>query len=128
MQNVYESVDNNIRKSWLVIAGFVIFVFMSAVLISKGLGSYFGYATTGLEFSGLALVITGVASFVSYYYSDRIILTISRARSADKRSYFQFFTVTENLCLASGLPQPKLYVIEDSALNAFATGRDPQHA
>ncbi|MEK7154614.1 MAG: M48 family metallopeptidase [Patescibacteria group bacterium] len=128
MINVYEAVDFNKRKSWLVIAGFVGFVFLAAVLISKGLAAYYGYQSTGLELTGIALIISGVMSLASYYWSDKIILGLSGARLADKRRDFQFYTVAENLCLAAGLPQPKLYVIDDTAMNAFATGRDPAHA
>ncbi len=65
---------------------------------------------------------------MSYHFSDTIVLKISGARPADRTTDFEFYTVTENLALASGLPQPKLYVIEDTAMNAFATGRDPEHA
>ena len=128
MINVYESVDANKRKSWLVIAGFVAFVILSAILIAKGIGAYYGYQSTGLEFTGIALVISGLMSFAGYYFSDSIILGLSGARPADKRRDFQFYTVCENLCLAARLPMPKLYVIDDTAMNAFATGRDPAHA
>lgn len=120
MINVYEAVDANKRKSWLVIAGFMAFVALAAYFISRAWG--------GPEMFGLALIISGIMSFVSYYWSDRIVLGISGARPASKKQDFQFFTVTENLCLAAGLPMPKLYVIDDTALNAFATGRDPKHA
>lgn len=128
MQNVYESVAANKRKSALVVAGFLIFTLLSSVLIAKGLGAYYGYTSSGLELSGLALVISGAISFASYYWSDRIILSLSGARPADRRRDFHFYTATENLCLAASLPFPQLYVIEDTALNAFATGRDPDHA
>lgn len=128
MINVYESVDSNKRKSWIVITGFIVFVFLSSVLIAKGLASYYGYQSSGLEFMGFALIISGVMSLVSYYASDSIILGISGARPADKRRDFLFFTVTENLSLAAGLPMPKLFVIDDTSMNAFATGRDPAHA
>ena len=67
-------------------------------------------------------------SLAGYYWSDSIILGLSGARLADKRRDFMFYTVAENLCLAAGLPLPKLYVIDDTAMNAFATGRDPAHA
>ncbi len=128
MVNVFEAVNANKRKSLLVMVGFMVFVTLSAVLIAKGMAAYYGYQSSGLEFTGIALVISGVMSFASYYFSDRIILTLSGARPADKRQDFQYFTVTENLALAAGLPMPKLYVIDDTAMNAFATGRDPQHA
>lgn len=128
MNNVYESVEKNNLKSSLIIAGFVGFVMLVAFVLSKAIGYYYGYEMTGLEFSGIALIFSGLMSFASYYWSDKIILTLSSAKPADKRTHFQFYTVTENLCLAAGLPMPKLYVIEDTALNAFATGRDPKHA
>jgi heat shock protein HtpX len=128
MVNIYESVDNNKRRSAIVVAGFVLFIFLAAFLISKGIGAYYGYQTTGFEFAGIAMIVSGVMSFASYYWSDKIILTMSQAHPADKHNYYQFYTVTENLCLGTGLPMPKLYVIDDTAMNAFATGRDPAHA
>jgi len=82
----------------------------------------------GLGFTGWALIISGAVSFSSYWWSDKIILAISQARPASKKTDFKFYTVCENLCLAAGLPMPKLYVIDDTALNAFATGRDPKNA
>lgn len=128
MLDVYESVAANKRKSWLVIAGFVCFVLVAAYFISRGLASYYGYYSTGFELTGIALVISGLASFAGYYWSDKIILGLSGARPATRKTDFKFYTVTENLSLASGLPMPRLYIISDTAMNAFATGRDPDHA
>ncbi|MBI3443396.1 M48 family metallopeptidase [Candidatus Woesebacteria bacterium] len=89
----------------------------------------FGQANgSGLSFAGVALIISGLISLGSYYFSDSIVLSLSGARLADAKKDFDFFTVAENLSIATGLPRPKLYVIDDSAPNAFATGRDPQHA
>jgi heat shock protein HtpX len=76
----------------------------------------------------MALVISGLISFGSYWWSDKIILSLSKARPADRNRDFNFFTVAENLAMAAQIPKPKLYVIDDSSPNAFATGRDPQHA
>ena len=121
MRNVYEQVDSNKRKSFLVMFFFTIFVAGFAYI----LGEASGY---GLSWVGIALVFSGLMSYVSYYHSDKIILGLSKAREADRKKDFNFYTVTENLCLAAGLPKPKLYVIEDTATNAFATGRDPKHA
>ena len=121
MLNVYEQVDSNKRKSVLVMVLFTLFI----VGVAWVFGEASGY---GLSFVGWALVISGIMSWGSYYYSDKIILTLSRARPADRKRDFQFYTVTENLAMAARLPKPKLYVIDDSAPNAFATGRDPQHA
>jgi len=128
MINVFESVEANKRKSWLVMAGFVAFIVVAAAIIAKGIAAYYGYESTGLELTGIALIISGVMSFAGYYFSDSIILGISGARPADRKRHFQFFSVTENLSMAAGLPMPRLYVIEDTAMNAFATGRDPKHA
>ncbi len=128
MVNVYESVSVNKRKSSLVIVLFVVFITLATYIISRGLGAYYGYESGGLGLAGMALIVSGIMSFTSYYWSDRIILSISGAKPASKKTDFNFFTVTENLCLAASLPMPRLYVIEDSAMNAFATGRDPQHA
>lgn len=128
MVNVYEAVDANKRRSWVVISAFVVFVMLAAVLIAKAIGYYYGYSASGFEFTGIALILSGVMSFISYYFSDQVILAISGAVPAERKNNFQFYTVAENLSLASGIPMPKLYVIDDTAMNAFATGRDPQHA
>ena len=77
---------------------------------------------------GVALIISGLASFTGYWFSDKIVLGISGARPADRKKDFLFYTVAENMSLAAQVPMPKLYVIDDTATNAFATGRDPQHA
>lgn len=121
MLNVYEQVDRNKTRSALVIILFAVFV---AVVIYL-LGRAFGY---GPSFIGWALILSGLMSFAGYWYSDRIILSISRARPASRKTDFKFYTAVENLSLAAGTPMPRLYVIDDSAPNAFATGRDANHA
>ena len=85
----------------------------------------FGYS---LDIVAWALIFSGATSFFSYFYSDKIILGISGAKEASRKEFFDFYTVTENICLGQKMPMPKLYVIEDSAMNAFATGRNPEHA
>lgn len=121
MLNIYEQVDANRRKSALIIILFIGFIVGATWILANALGY-------GLSFVGWALVISGIMSFASYYWSDKIILKLSRARPASRSKDFHFFTVTENLALAANMPKPKLYVIDDTALNAFATGRDPKHA
>lgn len=121
MINIYEQVDANKRKSWLIVVGFILFISAVAYVFAQA----FDF---GLSFVGMALIFSGLMSFGSYYFSDRIILTLSGARPADKRQDFDFFTVTENLVRVAQIPMPKLYVIDDTAMNAFATGRDPNHA
>jgi len=101
--------------------GFIAFVFAAAYLMSyafNGDGSLLGFA----------LIISGGMSFTSYYYSDRMILSLSKAKPAIREEYFNYYTVAENLSMAANIPMPRLYVIEDTAMNAFATGRDPNHA
>ncbi len=90
-------------------------------LIGQFFDSASSYFLAGLLFST-------VSTFGSYFYSDKIILFSTGARPADKKNFFNFYTVAENLSLAAGLPMPKLYVIDDPSCNAFATGRNPQHA
>lgn len=128
MKNIYEIQASNKLKSNLVIIGFMVFVTLVIYVLSQAFGVYMGYEPGGLGYAGMALIVSGIMSFGSYYYSDKIVLTISGAKEAKRSEYFDFYTVSENLALAAGLPKPKLYVINDSAPNAFATGRDPDHA
>lgn len=117
----YQLVSQNKTKSLAIIAGFVAFVGVASYLMAYG----FGY---GLDVVGGALILAGITSFGSYYFSDSIILGLSGARPATREEFFDFYTVTENLCQSQKMPLPRLYVIDDTAMNAFATGRNPQHA
>ncbi len=121
MKNIYELIDANKRKSELIIFFFIAFI---------TLASYFIAYSFGYDFSivGIALIFSGIVSFTSYYYSDKIILNLSNTIPANREEHFEFFTVAENLSRVARIPTPKLYVIQDSALNSFATGRDPKHA
>lgn len=121
MINVYEQVDRNKLRSNIVVIFFGVFIALATYL----LGRAFGY---GPSFVGFALILSGLLSFGGYWYSDKIILTISGARPATKNEDYLFSTVSENLAIAANIPVPKLYVIDDSAPNAFATGRDIKHA
>jgi len=95
------------------------------LLLSWLLGEATGY---GSGFVMGAFVLALVMNIGSYFYGDQIVLLMSQAKAANRKDHFDFFTVAENLSVAAGISQPKLYVIEDTAMNAFATGRDPQHA
>lgn len=95
------------------------------ILFAYVLGQGLGY---GNSFMWFAVAFSVLSSFASYYWGDSIILAMSGARPADRKRDFDFYTVAENLSIAAGIPVPKLYVIEDTAMNAFATGRDPAHA
>ncbi len=128
MKNIYEVQSANKIKSAVIVVFFIIFVFVAAYILTTAFGYYMGYAPGGFGYAGMALIISGISSFVSYYYSDKIVLGISGAREANKTEDKLFSQVADNLCIGAGIPRPKLYVIEDSAPNAFATGRDPEHA
>jgi len=128
MTNIYEAQSANKIKSTIIVVGFFIFVALAVYILSQALGYYMGYQPGGLGMVGIALIISGLMSFGSYWFSDKIVLAISGARPANRKRDFNFYTVAENLAIGEGLPKPKLYVIDDSAPNAFATGRDPDHA
>lgn len=100
---------------------FVVFV----VLVAYVLGVLLGYGTSFMWF---AVLFSVISSFASYYWGDKLVLAMSGAKPANRKQHFDFYTVAENLAIAAGLPKPTLYVIDDTAMNAFATGRDPQHA
>lgn len=118
---ISSAIQSNVTKTYVLMAIFVVFV----VLVGYVLGQALGY---GNSFMWFAVIFSVISSFVSYYWGDSLILAMSGARPADRRQDFDFFTVAENLAIAAGVPKPRLYVIEDTALNAFATGRDPEHA
>jgi heat shock protein HtpX len=128
MQNIYEASAANRRKSTIVLILFIAFVAMSLYVLSIAFSLYMGYRPGGLGIFGIAMIVSGIIGLISYYYSDKIILSISNARPADRQRDFEFYTVSENLSIASGLPKPRLYVIEDPAPNAFTTGRNPENA
>lgn len=122
MRNIYEEVDRNKRRSLLVVFLFAIFV----LAVTYFLGISLGYGQYSMI--GLALIVSGLTSFFGYWNSDKVILFISGARIAKENEDRLFRSVAENISIGSGIPLPKLYVIEDSAPNAFATGRDLKHA
>ena len=117
----YSQISQNKIKTYLIM-GIFIFVFTGFFYL---LGKY--YESPGLYlFMGLSISL--ISTFISYYYSDSVVLFTTGAKPADKKTYFNFYTVVENLSIASGQPMPKIYVIEDDSPNAFATGRDPKNA
>jgi heat shock protein HtpX len=95
------------------------------VAVGWAIDLLFGYGAVGLV---IALVIAGGGAFLSYWKSDAVALRMSRARPADEVEYARLHNIVEGLCIAGGLPKPRVYVIDDPAPNAFATGRDPKHA
>ncbi len=118
---MYEQIAANKRKTFLLIFGFVILLAL--------VGLAFNYLLSG-GVVGIVIVavIVIVSSTVSYFNSDKAALAISHAKPADPHQYARLYNLIEGLCIASGLPKPRLYIIEDEAPNAFATGRNPKHA
>ena len=96
---------------------------MAVIGVAFGFVFQFGWVVVGF-----AVIFAGIASFVSYWNSDKVALSLSHAVPADRTEYARLYNLVEGLCIASGLPQPALYIVEDPAPNAFATGRDPKHA
>ncbi len=118
---MYDRIAGNVRKSWMLIASFF--------LLTGAIGYLFGYFTGfGLWGLGIAVAFSVLMSWGSYFASDKIALSISRAKPADETRYAQLHNVVEGLSLAAGIPKPRVYVVEDQAPNAFATGRNPEHA
>jgi heat shock protein HtpX len=119
--NIYSQIQGNKLKTY-----FIIFLFVGIISLFFYLaGQYFGDPRSYFIFGFIFSIFSGVSS---YFFSDKIVLKMSGAKPADKKEYFNYYTVTENLCIASGMPMPKLFVIEDAVPNAFATGRNPNHA
>ncbi len=119
--NIYQQIASNKRKTLILIALFVVFVIIFGYIISL----FFDFGLLGL---GVFLIIFGVITYISYYNSDKVALALSHAKPATKENYPQLYSIVENLSIGLGQPVPKIYVIEDPAMNAFATGRDPKHS
>lgn len=119
--NIYSQISANKTKTWLIMFLFVIFI--TTILFVYGKAS--GY---GLSYAGIGLIISGLMTFASYYYSDKMVLGMSGAKQIKKSDSPQLFRIVENLCIGAGIPMPKIYIINDTATNAFATGRDPKHS
>ncbi len=118
---VYNQISENKVKTFFIIFFFILIFSSFFFLLGKYFDSPWGYFFLGL-------FISSISSVGSYFYGDKLVLLTTGAKPADKKIYFNFYTVAENLSVASGLPKPALYVIDDPSPNAFATGRDPEHA
>jgi len=118
---MYEQIASNKRKSFLLVFFFLGLIFL-LVWVFEGMT---GMGTEGLV---LAVIVAGATALVSYYTSDKIVLAISRARPAEKDEFPYLYNVVEGLAIAAGIPAPRCYVIDDTAPNAFATGRNPKNS
>lgn len=118
--NLYEQRTSNIRRTWVLILGFLV------VVIALGYAISWYYGNPSILY--IAVIIAVLTNFYAYWYSDKLVLSLNRARPASREEFFDLYTVTENLAITAGMQKPKLYVIDDPAPNAFATGRDEKHA
>ena len=120
MATTYTEISSN---KWRTVA--VMTVFIAAII---GLGYVFGVSLNLPWLLPVAIVIAIVQTFSSYWWSDKVALAISSAHEVDKAAAPELFRLVENLSITSGLPMPRVYIVDDPSPNAFATGRDPKHA
>ena len=118
---MYDELARNVRRSWLLVGGFVVVVLAIGWLF----GAIFGGGPVGLIAAGSFAVLMSV---ISYRTGDKIVLAMSRAREVSHDEQPRLHNIVEGLCIAGGIPKPRIYIVPDVAPNAFATGRDPAHA
>lgn len=120
MASLYTQQGKNIRRTWLLMTGFLVFV----IAIGYGAAWYFNQP-------GMLLVAAGFALFMNitaYWFSDKIALSSTGSVEADPAQFRELHRIVENLSITAGLPKPRVYVMDEAAPNAFAAGRDPKHA
>jgi len=120
VSTLYTQQGSNIRKTWLLMAVFLVMV----IAIGYGVAWYLGNPVILYA----AVIFAVVMNVGSYWYSDKLVIKMTGAKPATRETYPELLNIVENLSITAGLPMPKLYVVHDAAPNAFATGRDPEHA
>jgi heat shock protein HtpX len=120
MATIYDQADKNTRLTWIYIFGFLIFVI--------GIGYVFAGAMNNYAILVIAVIFSVGMSFASYWWSDKMVLAMSGAKEVTRENAREIYNIVENLCITAGLPVPKIYVISDPSPNAFATGRNAEHA
>ena len=119
MATLYAEKDKNIRLTWVYITGFLVFVI--------GVGFVFSQAMHSSAILYGCVLFSVLMSVGSYWWSDKIVLSMSGAQPVAFEDNKELYRIVENLAITAGLPMPKIYTIDDTAMNAFATGRDPEH-
>jgi heat shock protein HtpX len=112
--NIYQNISQNKWKTWLIFITTIAYVY----------GKASGY---GVSYAGIALIFSGITSLGSYFYSDKLVIATTGAKEIQKSDHPELFRIVENLTIGSGMPMPKIYIMNDPSPNAFATGRDPKH-
>lgn len=120
MATLYTQQSKNIQKTWLLVG-----VFLAIVM---GIGYFLSTYYNDPSILIIAFVFSLVMNIASFWFSDKIALASARAVPADEKEYMELHRIVENLAITAGLPKPRLYIIPDMAPNAFATGRDKEHA
>jgi len=118
--NLYTQKDSNIRKTWLLFTAFLL------VVIGFGYSLSYIYNDPGILV--IAVMFSIIMSFTSYWFSDKIVLKMSRAELVTHENAKELYHIVENLAITAGIPAPKIYIVHEQAPNAFATGRNPEHA
>ena len=116
---LYTQVDSNIRKTWFLITVFLLMVI--------GIGWIFSYIFESPLILYIAVIVSIFWSFSSYWYSDKIVLSLTKSHPIKKEDNPELYRIVENLSITAGLPIPQIYIINDISPNAFATGRDAKH-
>ncbi len=120
MSTLYSTQSSNIWKTWVLMSLFFV------VIIFLGWFLSWYYNSQAILIG--AFLFSIIMNFVSYWFSDKIALSMSGAKEVDKKEFYELYTLVENLTITAGLPMPKIYVIDDPSPNAFATGRNEKHA
>ncbi|TAJ13713.1 zinc metalloprotease HtpX [Patescibacteria group bacterium] len=120
MATLYQDRSSNIAKTWLLMTSFLVVV----IAIGWGISWYLNSPVILY----VAVAFSLIMNVGAYWFSDKVVLSMTHAKPASREEFFDFYTISENLAITAGLPMPKLYVVNDPAPNAFATGRDEKHA
>jgi heat shock protein HtpX len=120
MASIYKNADSNVRKTWLLITGFLVFII--------AIGWLFSYLLDSNGILVFAVFLSIIMSFGSYWWSDKIVLGMYKAVEVEHNKNPELYHIVENLCITAGLPVPKIYIIPEMQPNAFAIGRDAKHA
>jgi len=120
MATLYTQAESNIRKTWLYLTFFLLLII--------GIGWFLSYYYQNQLILYIATAFGILTGFSTYWYSDKIVLAMTKAKPIEKKDNAELYRFVENLCIAAGLPLPKIYIIDETQPNAFATGRDVNHA
>jgi heat shock protein HtpX len=120
MATLYTEQSKNVTKTWLLMSIFF--------AVAIGFGWFFSYYYGNPNILYFFVLFSVLMNIFSYWFSDKIVLKLAGAKAANREENFELYTIVENLAITAGLPMPRLYIINDSAPNAFATGRNKEHA